>query len=777
MAPWRDIFARKTECVYLAALQGPQAERYRRFRNFLRHNQGALSAMAELEQLYYSGRPFSLACARRLYDDLLESMHGVAWSLEAMTRENSAPLVALVESLDRAIWDELNPALAFASEELVIPFPRLSAQQRGLVGSKAANLAAMKNDLGLPAPDGFAITAAAFELFLHVNDLEEFIEKEVAAISLDSPRSLEIASARIRQQVIFHSQVPASVEAQVLEAYEELEAVTRPGVRVAMRSSAIGEDTEASFAGQYSTELNVTKDGLLLAYQAVLASKYSPRALAYRLHRGLDDRETPMSVACVAMVDSLASGVMYTVDPADPAAGVLKINAIWGLGEHLVDGSASPDTFLVSRPGREIAARSISRKDTRLVNLPAGGIKEETVPDGQRDHPAIGDDLVRQLAEYGLALERHFGGPQDVEWALDQEGRLLLLQCRPLEVAEKAQEAGDLPREYPGHEVLLSGGRAASQGVAVGEVYLARGGDDLDQVPKGAILVAPTASPAYARLMGHISGLISDVGSVTSHLASVAREFGVPALVDAKGATSRLLPGQTVTLWASAGLVYQGVVEDLLKEARAVKNLMVESPVHRRLRKVLDQVSPLTLTDPQAPSFNPAGCRTLHDVVRYAHEQAMRGMFGLAKMAKTDLPTVKLTTTVPMIVQLIDVGGGLQEGLTTCDTITANHLESTPLRAIWRGISHPGINWTSTVGLSLGNMLSLMAGGAAASADQALGTASFAVISRDYLNLSARFGYHFANLDCLCGDNPDQNYFSLQFAGGAGDYRGRALRI
>lgn len=154
----------------------------------------------------------------------------------------------------------------------------------------------------------------------------------------------------------------------------------------------------------------------------------------------------------------------------------------------------------------------------------------------------------------------------------------------------------------------------------------------------------------------------------------------------------------------------------------------------------------------------------------------MRGMFGLARLGGGDLPTVRLTTTVPMIVQLIDVGGGLKAGLTTCDAINADHLESTPMRAIWRGISHPGINWTSAVAVNFSSMMSLMAS-STTGANQGLGSASYAVISRDYLNFSARFGYHFATIDCLCGENPDQNYFSLQFAGGAGDYRGRALRI
>jgi pyruvate,water dikinase len=257
----------------------------------------------------------------------------------------------------------------------------------------------------------------------------------------------------------------------------------------------------------------------------------------------------------------------------------------------------------------------------------------------------------------------------------------------------------------------------------------------------------------------------------------VAREFGIPALFDAPQATSRLADGQNVTLWADQRLVYEGVVDELVRQAAPVRNLMVESPVHRRLRRVLDLVSPLNLTDPDQANFRPQGCRTYHDVVRYTHENAVKAMFELGQGNLAAADAVKLTSTVPMDVRLIDLGGGLAEGLTTCDTITPGHIRSLPFQALWRGLSHPGVNWTSSVPVNLRGMVSLMAGGGSAGGVSELGSASYALISRDYLNFSARFGYHFSNLDCLCGENPTQNYLSLQFAGGAGDYHGRALRV
>jgi len=295
--------------------------------------------------------------------------------------------------------------------------------------------------------------------------------------------------------------------------------------------------------------------------------------------------------------------------------------------------------------------------------------------------------------------------------------------------------------------------------------------------PENAILVARTASPDYASLMGRINGLITDVGSITSHLASVAREFGVPALLDAGAATRTLVNGQEITLVADAAAVYQGVVIALAENALPTRRHIINSPMHTRLRAVLDKLSPLNLTDPQSLDFTPSGCQTLHDVIRFAHERAMYEMFGLTEAGPGETVAARLTTNIPFPLYFIDLGGGLSEGLTTCDEVTSENLESVPMKAVWRGLSHPGINWTGGIAVGARDFLTLMARGMSQRPGELPGGDSFAVISREYANLSAKFGYHYANLDAMVGDRPEDNYFSLQFSGGAGTQAGRSLRL
>ena len=216
---------------------------------------------------------------------------------------------------------------------------------------------------------------------------------------------------------------------------------------------------------------------------------------------------------------------------------------------------------------------------------------------------------------------------------------------------------------------------------------------------------------------------------------------------------------------------------DLAESARPTRKHIINSPMHKRLRAVLDKLSPLNLTDPQAPDFTPSGCRTLHDVIRYAHEQAMHEMFGLTEAGPGETVAARLTTNIPFPLYLIDLGGGLSEGLTTCDQVTSENLESVPMKALWRGLSHPGIKWTGGIAVGARDFLTLMARGMSQRPGELPGGDSFAVISREYANLSAKFGYHYANLDAMVGDKPEDNYFSLQFSGGAGTQAGRSLRL
>ena len=228
---------------------------------------------------------------------------------------------------------------------------------------------------------------------------------------------------------------------------------------------------------------------------------------------------------------------------------------------------------------------------------------------------------------------------------------------------------------------------------------------------------------------------------------------------------------------ADRAIVYQGIVPELAAAAKPTKRHMFDSPLHRRMRDFLDKVAPLNLTDPQDPAFAPSGCQTIHDIIRFAHEKVVKEMFGLSEDASEAVISVKMTTGIPLVLHLVDLGGGLKAGLTTCDEITADHLESRPMKAIWKGFSHPGITWKGTVAVNVENFMNLMARGTMTDAASQPGGDSYAILSREYLNLSAKFGYHFANLDAFVSDIPDQNYISLQFAGGAGTYYGKSLRL
>ena len=297
-----------------------------------------------------------------------------------------------------------------------------------------------------------------------------------------------------------------------------------------------------------------------------------------------------------------------------------------------------------------------------MVNLEAGGTVLQPVPVDEQGSSSLDDAAVQKLADYGLKLEAHFGSVQDVEWALDESGNLFIIQSRPLGGSGTGVRSDAPVVDVTGHPVLLSTGKSASPGIAAGTVFILREGDDPGNVPEGVVLVARTASPDLAKLSGRVSAIITDIGSAASHLASVAREFGIPLIVDAGNATTTLKNGDMVTLTTDPPKVYSGIVEELTSLIQPRKKQVFDSPVHRRMRRVLDLVSPLSLTDPDDPSFSPEGCKTIHDVIRYTHEQAVQSMFGLTDEADA-VRSIELKAKIPLELRLIDLGGGLKQGL------------------------------------------------------------------------------------------------------------------
>ena len=762
-------------CTLLVNQDGRHVDRYSRFKNFLDFNQTSLGLLAELEQMHFSGRPFTSARVREKAQSLLIAVEGLLQTFRDLVGDKFIDLEAVFSRIRGEVEKPLALPRVPSAAVFIVRIEEIDGEKIRLVGAKAGNLGLIKKELGLPVPQGFAVTADGARYFISENGLEDTVTELLSRLDPEDADALDAVS-RALQDKVRDSPVPDALASAILQAYGSLEERTDPKVLISMRSSAIGEDTEASFAGQFTTVLNVRRDNILEAYKTVLASKYTLRAVWYRWQQGLEDGDMPMAVAGLVMIRPKSSGVMYTRDLSDPEADRLEVSAVWGLGEELVSGQTVPDSFQVDRQKRTIASRTISRKERRLVGLPEGGTGIEEVPETEREHPSLTDETVLRLAEYGMRLESFFGRPQDVEWAQDFEGKLFILQSRPLHFLESGGK-NLAPEATPDLPVIFSGGQTASPGRAAGPAWVLKGEEALASIPEGVILVAPTASPKYARLAGRVNGLVTEMGSVTSHLASVAREFAIPFIVGARGASEAIPQGTPVTLDADSAIVYLGLDEARLSPRDLAGRPFLDSPVSRKLRDLLDTVSPLSLTDPHSPSFSPQGCRTIHDLIRFTHELAMKEMFGLGDSLARQTISVRLKAGIPLILNLIDLGGGLKYGLTDCDAIVPDHIESVPMKALWKGFTHPGITWKGTVQFDPKSFLSLMASSATSEFGEVPGGESYAFLSKDYLNLSARFGYHFANLDTLCGDQGSQNYITLQFSGGAGNFLGRSLRV
>jgi pyruvate, water dikinase len=713
--PFLKMFQSGNACKPLPTMDTEQKSRYEHFRKLLGHNRTALTIMADLEQLYYNNQPFTLQFVERNIGSLLSEIEGLIASLSGMSAKNYQALSGVLNSIRRSIQQELAGDESFLSAPLVLPLDRIKKEHIKLTGAKAANLAHMRGELAMPTPQGFSVTTSAYWYFMKETGLIAEIDEFLANMAADDPTSLEATGSMIRKRIM-EQPLPAAILKAIEDAANELTTEKSTDLLLAVRSSAVGEDGEVSFAGQYTSVLNVPPTGLAEAYKQVVASKYSASALSYRLHHGLDDLDTPMAALVIEMVQPRLSGVLYTADPLSGDPNTIWISAVEGLGEDLVGGGLSPQ--------RSYRLRKDSFKP--MSEADEGTPSDLTMAD---------NFFLKELWDYALRLEKHFQRPLDMEWAVDGSNHLFLLQVRPLLVTENTEEEPvTTADDYPDHPLLIKKGKCAAAGIATGQVLLWKSGNSEDiagQLTGDTILVTRTASTMITPWVGKVKGIITDIGSAASHLASVAREFGVPALFDTQIATETLTGGETITLWASNSRVYEGNVQELTACMRSVKRPIFASPAHLRMQRLLDFISPLNLTDASSTDFRQDNCRSIHDLIRFCHEYSVREMFRFGESTDRERNAVQLKVNIPIKLFALDLGGGLQEGLTTCNEINAHDVECLPFRALWRGLSHPGINWSSSVAVGAHNFMALMAGGSLPQQGQ-LGGASYS-ISNSYM--------------------------------------------
>ncbi len=434
-----DLFKKSRLREQVPAGKGTLQMKYECFKRILSSNNTALGIIADLEHLVYKGTPFSLTYVVNQTGLLIREVFSMVEDLNALTAAKYEGLFPVAERISETVLAELRKKKKIEQSSLVLPLEMLSLENISEVGGKAAHLGEVYNRANLPVPSGFAVTAYACHHFLGHNQLHEWIEGKLKDLDVNDTESLIRISQEIQSRIL-SAHVPPDLEQGILQAVRALKHKTGGPLRLSVRSSATSEDSEASFAGQHSTVLNVSEEQVIPAYKEVVSSTFNPRAIFYRRTKGYPDQDVVMSVACLVMVDAKVSGVLYTVDPNDNRNAVILISAVWGLAARLVDGASSADFFKIDKKTREVILAEIASKESALRPDGAAGLVEELLPDDRRAAPCLQDSQTRALVGYALKLEQHYGYPLDIEWAIDPSDRVFILQARPLRRSRETDE-------------------------------------------------------------------------------------------------------------------------------------------------------------------------------------------------------------------------------------------------------------------------------------------------------------------------------------------------
>lgn len=752
---------------------------FKKFQSILERNNSILELMADMgDKLggeYVFDRQYILDAAEHQSDMVFKLIS----DLSILTQRKNVELFLAFERIRQAIQEELDGTHVTAKGSYVIPLRELGHDLSEEAGGKMSNMGDIRNRLGLSTPDGFVISTRAFFDFMQQNDLLVLAREGIATWD-GTDASLE-SLADTMQERIMSAPLPRGLASQVLTALDELaKANGERNVRVALRSSAWGEDGDASFAGQYETCLNVPREDVMDGYRRVLASTYSYKAWRYRLFKGYHEHEVAMAVGCQCMVASTVGGVLHTYAP-HIAEGVMVANAVWGLCSPVVDGNAPTDTIVLDRAAPyTLRSLSVGDKRRQLRLAKGGGTEWCDTPEGLHDVPSLTVDQLEHLAQAAMSIERYYKRPQDIEWAYDASGTLQILQARPLRFwaapLNNEPQLEDITRNA---EVLFSGrGLVAQRGVAVGKVFVVDHSTDLDTFPHGAILVSRYTSPRYSRVMHKAQGIITDVGSPTGHMSTIAREYRVPTVVNTEVATALLRTGDEITLDATENVVYRGSICALDRFSLTEEEVFEDSYEYRLLRRVIKHTSPLNLLDPHADNFKPSACRTYHDITRYIHEKAVEHLVQLSdKQGAQYLSAPKrLITDFPLGLMLIDAGDG-----TSCPpesrTVTTEQITSVPLQEFLKGTECSEVWCTEPVSVDLGSFMSSFTRTFSSSlaSPEAVGR-NLVVVLKNYMNINMRLGYHFNIIDAYISDIINDNYIYFRFLGGVTEFIRRSRR-
>lgn len=707
--------------------------RYHTFRILLANHERALDRLGAVEAALTARAPTGELAGR------VEELLAVTFEMVDGATRLGAREAETLYARQLRLEEELRAVLETAEEAgrgpscLPLSDPLAAAE----VGGKAAGLSQLTRN-GFPVPDGFAVTARACTAFLRETGLDVRI-REALGPAGRADAALGPACAAVRRDILAAS-LPEWLREDLRNAAARLAPMDGADAppSLAARSSALAEDQlQHSFAGQFTSELNLTPDTLEEGFLKVMAGAFGERAVAYRLEAGLPATTLDMAVLVQVMVPARAAGVVFTIDPVHPDMGRMFVSAVPGLGVLAVNGSVPVDVYRVDREDPDDVITRLARKTRKAVPAAGGGLTRETVSREEAEKPVLEPAVLARLVRLSLAAESLAGSWRDLEYALDASGRLWLLQSRPARILWGRNRPPAPPK------TLFSGGMAATPGRCLGrarhiEALPATGATENGPV----IAVLPTADPALAAHLPRWQGVVVAGGNPADHLSTLARETGRPMLTRARGALEAIPDNALIVLDADATQVTAtppaiGDIDELLSRTRPAHGPSAGKALTPGRARVRDLVCPaIEPSQPEEPA-DAAACRSLRDIILYAHDAAGQALFatgdGLPDGALSQArPLRGLMPFAPLV---LDLGGGLREEPAD-RPIAPEELASIPLAALWRGLTATGPQGEPGTSPRPARVLA----------------------ARDYVNFTLAGPGPQAGLDAVCGPRARGNY-------------------
>lgn len=612
-----------------------------------------------------------------------------------------------------------------SGEVLCVPLSAAEALDHHQVGAKVAMLARIKQHLPECVPQGTVLTAKGYRLFLDHNDLNERIRLLIHNMDVRNDPETFAARTRTIRDWIMNGTLTDEIQGALARVKGDGPWIVRP--------SAVSDDPAHTFAGQFDRMENVGTGELGRAYVSVLASRFSEKAVAYRIHGGFREVETPLAVLVMPMIDVDVQGLLHTCDVNAPAEAVTVIHVKGRDGDVRVKGSS------VDQPKN-----------------PSG----------------LPDDRLVELSRLGETIKQHLGKDMSLEWAVDRSGKIHILQAEYLDIAVPEKS-----RQITSHaNILAMGGISIYSGRAEGPALFLKSPADFTSKHKGAIVVVDEALPEFGAILTDIAALLVIKGHPTDALASMARELSVPAIFQLGPVARRLVGKHCISVNTMKRAIYNGSRWPGIRERVLAR--IAASTNHRNPSPLYGHILNLTLTEPDSSSFKAKNCNSIQDAVMFMHEMSVRSMFGFGDQQTGWFSSQgsRLKTALPLKCQVIDID---HSASVSKKNLLPDEILCQPFNALWKGISDPNVIWTRHWKHEMPGMHQDLR---AAVLDSDKGPRrqsdmNYVVVSKDNMNFNARLFHHLIMIDSHVGPGTDNNYIHIRVRGCGGIEKNRSRSI